>query len=403
MVSTLLPNIESFYESSAGDIINVLGDFLPVSPPSSVIKSEIKITSKSNLLIHHPDVLITVTAISNALQCRRKPVISSLVRSSSDTTPSLVWGNMLHEVMETCLCSGRWEETWIDGCINSVVTKGLAELVKIGVGIDEAKRELNLRAKGLRTFSDKYIADTPKVYPFLLSETFSYTSLSPQPEAILTDTRSSRDQAALLAISKVHDFEEDIWSPTYGIKGKLDATVEAVILDRSSRFSFKPIITRGPQPFEIKTGRTVAGMEHRAQTMLYTLLTAERYGVDVPSGLLYYTQADEVVRVPTSRNELRGLFIARNEMAGSMMRKNSRHKQRPAGSDIEDFLPPTIDDERLCNRCFSLDICMLYRKVSHSMFLGRQSATNVCHMRPLKLTWTTTRPFLTRLISKHPT
>ena len=32
-------------------------------------------------------------------------------------------------------------------------------------------------------------------------------------------------------------------------------------------------------PFEIKTGMSKAGMEHRAQTMLYTLLMEERYGM----------------------------------------------------------------------------------------------------------------------------
>ena len=32
-------------------------------------------------------------------------------------------------------------------------------------------------------------------------------------------------------------------------------------------------------PFEIKTGMSKAGMEHRAQTMLYTLLMEERYGI----------------------------------------------------------------------------------------------------------------------------
>jgi len=113
-------------------------------------------------------------------------------------------------------------------------------------------------------------------------------------------------------------------------------------------------------PFEIKTGRTVAGMEHRAQTMLYTLLASERYGVEVPSGLLYYTQSEEVVRVPQSRNELRALMGARNEMAAYMMRRNTHDKQQ----EIEEpFLPRTIDDERLCKKCYVQDTCMLFRKV----------------------------------------
>ncbi len=59
-------------------------------------------------------------------------------------------------------------------------------------------------------------------------------------------------------------------------------------------------------------------MEHRAQTILYTVLMEERYGefdlqmtitgcspllilgVDVPAGLLYYTPTDEVIQVPAS-------------------------------------------------------------------------------------------------------
>ncbi|KAF9804281.1 hypothetical protein IEO21_09435 [Rhodonia placenta] len=124
-------------------------------------------------------------------------------------------------------------------------------------------------------------------------------------------------------------------------------------------------------PLEIKTGRAVAGMEHRAQTMLYTLLMAERYGTEVPSGLLYYTRNDEVVRVPAVRNELRALLVARNEMAGYMMRRMRQQsgagkleaKHEPEDmSEVESFLPPTIDDTWQCGKCYALNTCMLYRK-----------------------------------------
>ncbi|KAG6807662.1 hypothetical protein H0H87_001139, partial [Tephrocybe sp. NHM501043] len=108
-------------------------------------------------------------------------------------------------------------------------------------------------------------------------------------------------------------------------------------------------------------------MEHRAQTMLYTLLAAERYGVEVPSGLLYYTQSEEVTRVPASRNEIRGLIIARNEMASYMMRRNlSTGEEAPSMS--ESFLPPTIDDERVCRgKCRR-------RFLSHRRYLRPQTS-----------------------------
>ena len=190
---------------------------------------------------------------------------------------------------------------------------------------------------------------------------------------MLTNTRADRGQSSLLAISHLHDIEEDIWSPMYGLKGKLDASVQAVVAEldaSSSPFAVaKPTCTTvsHPAPFEIKTGRAVAGMEHRAQTTLYTLLMAERYRAQVPSGLLYYTQSEEVVRVPAARNEVRALVMRRNELAGWIVRRMRQGQQ--GGRDVEEaFLPPTIDDARVCGRCYSVDTCMLYRKVRPCLF-----------------------------------
>lgn len=85
-----------------------------------------------------------------------------------------------------------------------------------------------------------------------------------------------------LAISGLHDIEESIWSPKWGMKGKVDASVDATILDMNPKPTTGAPVPRvsempHPMPFEIKTGRSVGVLEHRAQTMLYTFLMEERY------------------------------------------------------------------------------------------------------------------------------
>ncbi|KAK0473383.1 DNA replication factor Dna2-domain-containing protein [Armillaria novae-zelandiae] len=333
--SIILRDDWSVTDVRKGDVVNAIGKFTVLGESSSTLTSSIAISSKNNLLILHPDVLITATALSNAPQCRRKPLITSLVRSSTDYTPSLVWGNMLHSVLQACLVADRWDEIWVDDKIDETVRGGLSDLVRINTNVDQAKREVKARAKGLHAFSEKYMASSPK------------------SGANLTNTRAGRNDVSLLAITKILDIEEDIWCPSYGLKGKLDATVQTIISETKPPFH-KPVLTEGPKPLELKTGRAMAGMEHRAQTMLYSLLAEERYGLEVSSGLLYYTQSEEVLQVDVNRNELRGLIMARNEMSGYMVR---RHEDPP-----EPFLPPTLDDERLCKRCYVLDACMLYRK-----------------------------------------
>jgi DNA replication ATP-dependent helicase Dna2 len=150
-----------------GDTVNVLGTFTPLTASSSSVTLSISVTSRSNLLILHPDLLLTATALANAPECRRKPLLQNLVRSSSETSPALVWGNMLHEVMQACFSADRWEKSWIDERINEVILKGLNELIKIDIGIEQATRELSTRAQGLVDFSRKYLSDIPKVFAFL--------------------------------------------------------------------------------------------------------------------------------------------------------------------------------------------------------------------------------------------
>ena len=160
-------------------------------------------------------------------------------------------------------------------------------------------------------------------------------------------------------------------SPAYGLKGKLDASIIAVIENQeapiSGRGQMKKTTRSGPMPFEIKTGdQAYRGIQYRAQTMLYTLLVSQRYGYQVDEGLLYYTQTDEPIKVTASRNEVQALIVTRNDMvyhmakkAGDLTRKAELAEFEPTG----EHLPDIIDDEYTCERCYVLDTCMLYRKV----------------------------------------
>lgn len=135
----------------------------------------------------------------------------------------------------------------------------------------------------------------------------------------------------------------------------------------------------------------------------------------ISSGLLFYSQSNQVLRVKAARNEIRGLIIARNEFATYLHRRmtlsvNGWPGSTPSQSvekekvevkkeaepelvdedeealwgdedgtgalwdedggaqaaeeeDERQLLPAPIDDERSCKRCYVADACMLFRKV----------------------------------------
>lgn len=74
-----------------------------------------------------------------------------------------------------------------------------------------------------------------------------------------------------LSINKLLEVEEHIWSPMYGLKGNIDATVQVTCREDEME---KNLVV----PLELKTGRRDTSQSHRAQTALYTLLLSDRYG-----------------------------------------------------------------------------------------------------------------------------
>lgn len=145
--------------SLEGDTINVIGPFETYEDESS----SVTILNKQNLLILHPDILLTATSISGAPHCTRRPILSSLLHADSVMTPSLVWGNVLHEVIQLCLVAKQWDDRFIDDRIDEILRQRLTDLVNINMGVEEAKAEIKRRTAGLKTFGRKFIGSKPKV------------------------------------------------------------------------------------------------------------------------------------------------------------------------------------------------------------------------------------------------
>ena len=75
---------------------------------------------------------------------------------------------MLHEIMQSCLIDwtkgeSKWDQREIDDKVDKEVKRGLGDLLRLNVTVDQAKRELKLRAIGLKAFHERYIHNIPRV------------------------------------------------------------------------------------------------------------------------------------------------------------------------------------------------------------------------------------------------
>ena len=361
-----------------------------------------------NLLVIHPDVLVPATKVADVASCIRKPIVQDRLRGASDVSLALVMGNMLHELLQACLtasphgqmpevdesqdakqisaASSAWPERWrgignfsrsfVERQVQIQVQSNMESLYVIELSADDAMVQLRDKAAPFAHFART----------FLLQE----DDTTFHPEATLHESsHSAATPQSKMRLRRILDVEEEIWSPTYGLKGKVDVSVECDILEspqssspRSAAALRKGAFSRGDKealssehvqrvtssvmPLELKTGRAeVVSTEHRAQTMMYTLMMSDRYGVRVNDGLLFYSKSGELHRISSSRNEVRSLIIGRNELAHYLRHDATRlRKSQSTEADQEPVpvLPPTIDSEHKCRRCYAVDGCMLFRR-----------------------------------------
>lgn len=69
---------------------------------------------------------------------------------------------------------------------------------------------------------------------------------------------NNRSSSCNVEITKSLDIEESIWSPRFGLKGKIDVTV-GVKIHRDCKAKHKIM------PLELKTGKESNSIEHRSQ------------------------------------------------------------------------------------------------------------------------------------------
>lgn len=146
-----------------------------------------------------------------------------------------------------------------------------------------------------------------------------------------------------MSVTKLLDVEEHVWSPMYGLKGNIDATVQVTMKEGGQRRTLTV-------PFEVKTGKN-ATPNHMAQTALYNLLLSDRYDIEIVYGVLYYMETSQTYRIPTIRNELRHMIMQRNQLAGYVRERSVQ-------------LPPMKKSANTCGKCYAKVPCFIYHKLA---------------------------------------
>ncbi|KAK1052067.1 DNA replication endonuclease-helicase Dna2, partial [Friedmanniomyces endolithicus] len=297
----------------------------------------------SALLIVHPDHMLSATTVADSFDCIRKAALQDRIKATGETSKPMVYGKILHEVFQQALSANQWDTAFLADVVTRTIQGHVEGLWELGM------RDTVLATEEV-TAKMGELAAWPRIF----------VAKQPSEVSIVDDKQGEK---VWMSVSKLIAVEEHVWSPRYGLKGNIDATVQSTVMDHPAELA-KNVVA----PFEVKTGRTTQSPAHRAQTALYTLLLSDRYDVAVKAGILYYLESSTMSRIAPSVLEIRQMVQQRNRLAAYIHRAKHPHsveKQNevPAvrSEEIEDSgLPAMLKDPFKCGRCYAQQSCFTY-------------------------------------------
>ncbi|XP_068172042.1 DNA replication ATP-dependent helicase/nuclease DNA2 [Antennarius striatus] len=301
------------------------------------------IDREHGFLVLLPDSLISGTSISSSIQCMRRAVLGDMFKSFDGGSKQMLKGTMVHEVFQKAATAKDFSlKTLSDLADQSLCSpQYLGEMYRLGVSQDEMKGELYEYLPSLEQWAKEYLSSlTPKAISL----------------KILNSRDPSRGQQSetLATVAELVDIEENVWSPRFGLKGKIDVTARIRI--QRPRNRSQTALEDRTIPLELKTGKETNSTEHRSQVILYTLMSLERYNPE--AGFLLYLKTGSLHPVVPSHMDHRELLKLRNTLVHHI----HHCVEQEAGRSHLSRLPDMVSNRQICQYCPQRRNCALYER-----------------------------------------
>jgi DNA replication ATP-dependent helicase Dna2 len=116
-----------------------------------------------NLIILHPDHLISSTVVADSFGCTRRAVLQDRVKATSETSAPLVYGTILHELFQAAMLANRWDTEWLTGEIEKIAVRHMEDLYTIRIQIPQAVEYLKSKMGELQSWAELFVSSQPQV------------------------------------------------------------------------------------------------------------------------------------------------------------------------------------------------------------------------------------------------
>lgn len=116
-----------------------------------------------NMIILHPDHLISATTVADSFGCLRKAVLQDRVKSTSQAGPPLLYGTVLHELFQEAMKANKWDNDFLRNCVDTILPRHFDTIVEIGLNLNQVHEYLGGQFKTLQGWATLFVRAEPRV------------------------------------------------------------------------------------------------------------------------------------------------------------------------------------------------------------------------------------------------
>ena len=116
-----------------------------------------------NILILHPDHLISATVVADSFSCIRRAVLQDRVKATNESNEPQVYGHILHEIFQETMKSNRWDIEWLTTTVETIASRYLETLFEINVDMTRAVQHLMSKIPELQSWAKIFVTAQPRV------------------------------------------------------------------------------------------------------------------------------------------------------------------------------------------------------------------------------------------------
>lgn len=148
---------QAWYDApcTPGSYVHVIGDF--------TTGGQCLIDDSQNMLILHPDHLISATVVADSFGCMRRAVLQDRIKATSRANAPMLYGTLLHELFQEALTVNRWDTEFLNETINKLLPSKFETILEINSTCAQVKEHLSSKLSELQAWADIFIRALPRV------------------------------------------------------------------------------------------------------------------------------------------------------------------------------------------------------------------------------------------------